>query len=293
MSEHAIGQSVGGFVLEAVLGEGAMGVVYRARAAKDGRPVAMKFLRSEALGRPDLRKRFEREARALAELHHPNVLEVIALGLDEDVPYLVTELLVGQTLESVLVGDRLEPTRALHIADQLLSGLGAAHQHGIIHRDVKPENVYLVSAGPNGGEHAKLIDFGLARFGQKASMGPSSVLTAMGTLLGSPAYMAPEQGYGEETTERSDVYSAGVVLYELLTGAWPFVAEEVSEMLRHHALTPLPPLAEARPELEAKPELEAVVRKALAKKPKDRFPNAHEMQRAMRAVKPPAARLVM
>jgi serine/threonine protein kinase len=281
---------VGEFVLESVLGEGAMGIVYRGREVSSGKPVAMKFLRGEALARPDLRKRFDREARALAELRHPNVLEVIALGMDGDSPYMVTELLVGETLETLLQGVRLEPLRALAIADQILGGLGCAHAHGIIHRDVKPENVFL-----SGGRYgvAKLIDFGLVRFGQNASMGPSSVLTVMGTMMGSPAYMAPEQGFGEETTERSDVYSAGVVLYELLTGAWPFVAEEISDMIRAHALAPIPPLGESRPELEASAGLEAVVTKALAKKPKDRFKDAQEMQRALRAVKTPAARLIM
>ena len=290
MSQHRIGDVVGDFVLESVLGEGAMGIVYRGRNARTGMPVAMKFLRGEALARPDLRKRFDREARALAELHHPNILEVVALGMDGDVPYMVTELLVGRTLESLLQGRRLDPAHALVIADQILAGLGYAHAHGIIHRDIKPENVFLVSV--NGTERAKLIDFGLVRFGQNASMGPSSVLTVMGTMMGSPAYMAPEQGFGEETTERSDVYSAGVVLYELLTGAWPFVAEEISDMVRAHALAPVPPLDEARPELETSPALGAVVMKALAKKPKERFIDAQEMQRALRAVKRPAARLV-
>lgn len=285
------GDTVGDYVLESVLGEGAMGIVFRGRSLRGGLPVAMKFLRGEALDREELRKRFDREARALAELSHPNVLHVHALGMDGEIPYMVTELLVGRTLESLLVETRLPPERALAIADQILAGLGCAHAHGIIHRDVKPENVFLVSLA--GAECAKLIDFGLVRFGQNASMGPSSVLTAMGTMMGSPAYMAPEQGYGEETTERSDVYSAGVVLYELLTGAWPFVAEEISDMIRAHALAPVPPLQESRPELEPKRELEAVVMKALAKRPKDRYANAQEMQRALRAVRPPAAKLVM
>ena len=292
MSEtRRVGDTIGEFVLGSVLGEGAMGIVYGARAARDGKHVAMKFLRGEALERPDLRKRFEREARALAELRHPNVLEVIALGMDGDTPYMVTELLVGRTLESLRVETRHDPMRALAIADEILAGLGCAHAHGIIHRDVKPENVFLMSTGS--GERAKLIDFGLVRFGQNASMGPSSVLTVMGSMMGSPAYMAPEQGYGQETTERSDVYSAGVVLYELLTGAWPFVAEEIADMIRAHTLAPVPPLQESRPELVAKPELEAVVQKALAKRPVDRFANAQEMQRALRRVLAPAARLVM
>jgi len=283
---------VGEFVLESVLGEGAMGVVHRERRERDGLRVAIKFLRGEALERADLRKRFDREARALKEISHPNVLAVLAHGNDEEgIPYLVTELLEGRTLESLLSGTRLDPDRALAIGEQILAGLGCAHHHAIIHRDVKPENVFLVR--DRGAERAKLIDFGLVRFGANAQGGASSVLTAAGTMMGSPAYMAPEQGFGEESTERSDVYSAGVVLYELLTGAWPFVAEEVSDMIRAHALAPVPPLQEARPELEPKPELEALVMKALAKKPADRFANARDMQRALKAIKSPAARLTM
>jgi len=290
MTGHRPGDTVGDFVLESVLGEGAMGVVFRGRRAKDGVRAAIKFLRGDALERADLRKRFEREARALRSIAHPNVLSVLGYGSDGDVPYLVTELLEGRTLDSLLQSARLDPDRALAIGDQILSGLGCAHHHGIIHRDVKPENVYLVKDGA--GERAKLIDFGLVRFGDNARGGAASVLTAMGTVMGSPAYMAPEQGFGQEATERSDVYSAGVVLYELLTGAWPFVAEEVSDMIRMHALAPIPPLAESRPELEVAPALEAVITKALAKKSAERFADAREMQRALRAVEKPAARLV-
>jgi serine/threonine-protein kinase len=286
---HRAGDTVGDFVLESMLGEGAMGVVFRARRTRDGARAAIKFLRGDALERADLRKRFEREARALREIAHPNVLAVLAYGRDGEIPYLATELLEGRTLDSLLSGTRLDPDRALAIADQVLSGLGCAHHHGIIHRDVKPENVFLVKDGIH--ERAKLIDFGLVRFGDNARGGAASVLTAMGTLMGSPAYMAPELGFGQEATARSDVYSAGVVLYELLTGAWPFVAEEISDMIRAHALAPIPPLEESRPELEVKPELEAVVTKALAKKPADRFADAREMQRALRAVSKPAARL--
>jgi serine/threonine-protein kinase len=287
---HRAGDTIGEFVLEAPLGEGAMGVVFRARRVRDGARAAIKFLNGEARDRPDLRKRFEREARALREIAHPNVLAVLAYGRDGETPYLATELLEGRTLDSLLSSTRLDPDRALGIADQMLSGLGCAHHQGIIHRDVKPENVFLVRDGMS--ERAKLIDFGLVRFGDNARGGAASVLTAMGTVMGSPAYMAPEQGFGQEATERSDVYSAGVVLYELLTGAWPFVAEEVSDMIRAHALAPLPPLTESRPELEVKPALEAVIARALAKKPADRFADAREMQRALRAVDKPAAQLV-
>jgi eukaryotic-like serine/threonine-protein kinase len=287
--DNRIGEVVGkSFLVEALLASGAMGTVYRGRAISGGRPVAVKFLRAEQITK-NLEKRFEREARALTQLRHPHVIEIIAVGTHDGDPFLVTELLHGTSLESVLVETRLAPERALRFADQILSGLGFAHAQGIIHRDVKPENVFLANAEE--GVRAKLLDFGLVKFGARSNAEQSSVLTVEGTLLGSPAYMSPEQGFGEEATERSDVYSAGIVLFELLTGSWPFIAEEVADLIRAHAISPVPALGDVRPELVARPELEAVVQRALAKKPKDRFADANEMQRALRAVPSPGARL--
>ncbi len=286
---NPIGEVVGeSFLVEARLAEGAMGTVYRGRAISGGRPVAVKFLKREQLS-SHVEKRFEREARALSQLRHPHVIEILAVGTHEGSPYLVTELLHGTSLESVLVETRLAPERALRFADQILSGLGFAHAQGIIHRDVKPENVFLANAEE--GVRAKLLDFGLVKFGARSSAEKTAVLTVEGTLLGSPAYMSPEQGFGEEATERSDVYSAGIVLFELLTGSWPFVVEDVPDLIRAHAIAPVPSLASVRPELDALPELEAVVQRALAKRPKDRFADANEMQRALRSVPAPGARL--
>jgi serine/threonine protein kinase len=287
--DDRIGEVVGqAFLVEARLAAGMMGTVYRGRTIAGGRPVAVKFLKREHVT-PSLEKRFEREGRALSQLRHPHVIEIIAVGTHDGDPYLVTELLHGTSLESVMVETRLAPERALRFADQILSGLGCAHAQGIIHRDVKPENVFLANAEE--GVRAKLLDFGLVKFGARSTAEKSSVLTVEGTLLGSPAYMSPEQGFGEEATERSDVYSAGILLFELLTGSWPFVAEEVSDLIRAHALAPVPALSDVRPELVARPELEAVVRRALEKKPKDRFADANEMQRALRSVPLPGARL--
>jgi serine/threonine protein kinase len=288
--DSRLGEVVGkAFVIEAQLASGAMGTVYRGRTIAGGRPVAVKFLLRELIT-PQLEKRFEREARALTQLRHPHVIEIVAVGTHHGDPFLVTELLHGTSLESVMVETRLAPERALRFADQILSGLGCAHARGIIHRDVKPENVFLANAEE--GVRAKLLDFGLVKFGARSGAESTAELTAAGTLLGSPAYMSPEQGIGEEATERSDVYSAGVVLFELLTGSWPFVAEDVGALIRAHLVSPVPPLADVRPELAASAELESVVRRALAKKPKDRFADANEMQRALRSVPPPGARLI-
>jgi serine/threonine-protein kinase len=282
------GARVGDFVLEAPIGAGAMGTVYRARHAETGLPCAVKLLGEGALARPELRKRFEREAIALAHLRHPNVVEVLAIGVEGDEPFLATELLVGTSLEAVVQGARLTPERALRIGTDIIAGLAHAHARGLVHRDVKPENVFLVSTRE--GERAKLLDFGLVRFSDR-SAGPSSFVTAMGTLMGSPAYMAPEQGFGEECSPRSDVYSAGVVLYELFTGSWPFVESDVPALLRAHALTAVPPMSEVRPELVPRKELERVITRALAKRPAERFTDAGELLEALRAVPLPVATL--
>ena len=286
----ALGTVIGGrYTLEAQLGVGAMGAVYRARRL-DGVPVAIKFLYGEALRREEFRRRFEREASALATIAHPHVIGVLELGDLDGMPFMVMELLEGGTLEDLLAQRRLDPEEALAIADQMLAGLAFAHAHGILHRDLKPENIFLAQQ-PDGRRSAKLLDFGLVKFTDRESWGQHSVLTQEGAILGTPAYMAPEQVFGPEVDASTDVYGAGVVLFELLTGTWPFISEHTNELFRAHALEPVPPLDSARPDLRARPELEAVVQRALAKKREERFADASEMRQALRRVPRPAARL--
>src|SRR5258706_12915791 len=212
------GTRVGAYELTASLGEGGMGEVYRARAARLGREVAVKVLAERFRSDESLRERFEREARAIAALSHPNILAIHDVGFDGARAYSVTELLEGETLRQRLSGAPMPARKALETAGQIADGLTAAHEHGIVHRDLKPENVFLTEDG-----RVKILDFGLARVLPDASEeAGSSVLTASqtkpGTVMGSAAYMSPEQVRGLPVDARSDIFSLGSVLYEMVAG---------------------------------------------------------------------------
>ncbi|WP_053234247.1 serine/threonine-protein kinase [Sandaracinus amylolyticus] len=285
--EIATGTLVGGrYRIEARIGEGTMGSVHRATREPDGRAVAIKIIPASA-ATEELTKRLEREGRALAALRHPHVLEVFDLGVDPLGTYLVTELATGVSLDDMLQRARLAPALALAIADQVISALAHAHEVGILHRDVKPGNV-IVGEGPGGAPHAKLLDFGLAKFHDRVAFGAETTLTSRGTFVGTPAYVAPEQVFGPSVDARSDVYSAGVLLFELLTGSWPFVAEEVVDVLRAHALQAPPALSAMRDDVVFREELEELVARALAKNPGKRFADARELLAAFRALPRPA-----
>lgn len=279
----------GRYRLLAPLGEGAMGRVYRAERLDGTGQVAVKVLTEDCSENPDLRERFEREARALFGLAHPHILDVQDYGvIDGRQPFLVMELLSGRTLEALVEESTLDPALALELGRQLLSGLAFSHAQGVLHRDLKTENIFVVT-GEGGRLHAKLLDFGLVKFVDDDRWGEGRKLTVAGSVFGSPAYMSPEQGTGGSMDARSDVYSAGVVLYELLTGTWPYVAESRMEMLKAHLLNPIPKLADGRPGLRARPELDLVISKALAKDADDRFPDAGAMLAALSAIPSPAA----
>lgn len=273
------------------LGEGAMGVVYKAdRIGDDQGQVAIKVLNESCSSQPDLRERFEREARALFGLQHSNILEVQDFGVTPETmqPYLVMELLEGQSLDAMIDDEKLDLTAALDVGRQLIRGLAHAHSQGVLHRDLKTENVFVVRHA-DGSLQAKLLDFGLVKFVDDERWGEGRKLTVAGSVMGSPAYMSPEQGTGAPTDARSDVYSVGVVLYELITGDWPFSGESRVEMLKAHLLEPVPTLAAGREGLSVRPELDAVIQKALAKDADDRFVDAVQMLAALEAVPQPAA----
>lgn len=271
------------------LGEGAMGKVYRAQRLTEPGFAAVKVLNEDCSAQPDLRERFEREARALFGLQHPHILDVQDYGLTPDHrPYLVMELLEGQTLEDMVESSILPPEQALALGRQVIEGLAYAHSHGVLHRDLKTENVF-VSRRPDGTYHAKLLDFGLVKFMDDERWGLGRKLTVAGSVMGSPAYMSPEQATGGRVDARADVYSAGVVLYELVTGRWPFEYESRSDMLRAHLIEPPPAITGVREGLECRPELEAIVKKALAKDADDRFTDARDMLAALDAIPQPAA----
>jgi serine/threonine-protein kinase len=294
MGAELVGQVIDGrYRIVSRLGEGGVGAVYRAEpldpASVGGAPlVALKLLHDEFGADAESRERFQREARALNGLHHPNIVEVLDFGIMRDGPYLVMELLSGMPLDAYVQQHAPPPEVALDLARQVIAGLAFAHSQGVIHRDMKTENVFVTHAA-DGSLRAKILDFGLAKFVDDERWGPAQKLTMTGAVFGTPAYMSPEQGTGQRVDARSDVYSTGVVVYEMLTGTWPYLAEDRLEMLKMHLLEPVPKLADARRGMTVRPELQAWLERALAKLPEQRFGNAVEMLAALDAIPRPAA----
>jgi hypothetical protein len=212
------GTRLGPYDIVAPIGSGGMGEVYRARDSRLGRDVAIKVLPHGLLEAPDALTRFEREARAVAALNHPNILALYDVGREGSRAYAVTELLEGETLRARIDRGPVPPRRALDLIAQIARGLAAAHERGIVHRDIKPENLFLTSDG-----RVKILDFGIATGGAAAdSDTTSAALTQPGTVIGTPAYMAPEQLTAQGATPRSDLFALGIVAHEILTGAHPF-----------------------------------------------------------------------
>lgn len=267
----AAGTRVGPYSIVALIGSGGMGDVYRARDPRLGRDVAIKVLRS-ARDRVAL-DRFEREARAVASLAHPNALAVFDVGHENGVPYLVTELLAGDTLRKRL-GRRLPADEALRIVRQIADVLIAAHDTGIVHRDLKPENVFLLPDGT-----VKLIDFGLARQVAPSPDAETRLTTATGSLLGTFAYMAPEQIRGLECDGRTDLFALGIVFHEMLAGARPFTGATWADVTTAILTAEPNPL----PAGLGLPALEAVIRRALEKNPAERFSSVREFAAALDA----------
>ena len=280
-----IGRTLGGrYEVLARLGAGSVGVVYRGRQVQLDRPVAIKVLLQSAAASPEWRRRFEREARALSALAHPNVVPFTAFGIDGGVPYLVMELLEGKTLAELISEGPVAPARALDIVRQMLRGLSAAHDQAIAHRDLKPSNIFL-QALPEHADHVRLLDFGTAKFLEgvsSASMAEN--LSRVGVAFGTPAYMSPEQAKAERVDTRADIYAAGAILFELLAGRPPYVADSPEGVMKAHVSEPVPSLARLRPELPIARRVQPVIERAMAKKPADRYPKALWMLSALEAI---------
>jgi serine/threonine-protein kinase len=268
------GQVIGQrFRMDALIGRGAMAEVYRALDLETQVHVALKILKKSLSGDAAARRRFTREAEVQARLRHPNIAVLHATGTTEqDEHYLVVELLRGKTLRNVIKAEtRVTPRRAASYAWQALQGLTVVHEHGILHRDLKPANLMLEpSPGPI--ERVVLIDFGFA------TLEGAAKLTQEGTVVGSLTYISPERLRGERPDQRSDLYSIGAILFEMLDGAPPFVAANQVALIEMHIDTEPPPLDASLPEA-----LREVVDQALAKYPADRYPDATAMANALDA----------
>jgi serine/threonine-protein kinase len=272
------------FVIVGRLGAGSMGTVYRARQEAVGRDVAVKILRTDRALDTVAKARFGREARAMSLLSSPHTVTVFDFGeipaprTDELAPaeaslYLAMELLLGESLGARLKRrGRLPPAEAVKVAREVLLSLAEAHDKGIIHRDLKPDNIFLCSqsaASDSGGEVVKVLDFGIAKLGAE-SRGLDALETQAGTVFGTPRYMSPEQAQGKELDARSDLYTLGVLLYQMLVGRAPFVDDDaVVVMARHIKSTAVAPI-EAAPDAGIGKALSALVMRALAKEPEGR-----------------------
>ena len=271
-----VGKRLGHYEVLSLLGSGGMGEVYRARDTRLEREVAIKVLPTSYASDADRLKRFEQEARSTSALNHPNIVTVYDIGTHEDSPYIVSELLAGSELRDQLDKGALLPRKAIDYAQQIVQGLAAAHEKGIIHRDLKPENLFVTSDG-----RVKILDFGLAKLRPQGNEVVSSAIatakqiTNPGTVIGTVGYMSPEQVRGENADHRSDIFSFGMILYEMLSGQRAFrrgsVAETMTAILREEprALTQINPGISAN--------LEHIVTHCLEKRPEERFQSARDL----------------
>jgi serine/threonine-protein kinase len=273
--ELLVGESFGGYRIEALAGRGGMGLVYRARQSRPDRVVAIKVISPQYSDDPDFRRRFERESNMAAQIEHPNVLPVYEVGEEEGRLFIAMRFVEGTDLGALRrrLG-RLTPPEAARIVAQVAGALDAAHERGLVHRDVKPSNLLLAGGQPS--NHVYLTDFGVTK-----RQADSHAMTTTGAVIGTLDYIAPEQLQGRRIDGRADVYALGCVLYELLAGTVPFERDtDVAKMFAHVSDEALP-LHQAAPGLS--PTLSAVVAKAMVKEPADRYQSAGEFAAAVNA----------
>ena len=277
----ASGTKLGPYEVVSLLGAGGMGEVYRAKDTRLGRDVAVKVLPRSFAADPDRLRRFEQEARAAGMLNHPNVLAVYDIGTYDGAPYVVSELLEGQTLRERIDGLPIPSRKAIEFASQFARGLAAAHDKGIVHRDLKPDNVFVTGEG-----RVKILDFGLAKVGDVAMTTAETAMlaataavavpkTEAGMILGTTSYMSPEQIRAAPADHRSDIFSFGLVFYEMLSGRPAFRADSAIETMSAILKADPPRLTDHAADLP--PELERIVLHCLEKSPAERFQSAHDI----------------
>jgi serine/threonine protein kinase/tetratricopeptide (TPR) repeat protein len=277
-----IGQTFGHYRIVEQIGAGGMGVVYRARDERLDRDVAVKVLPEDVAGDLDRLHRFEREAKAVAQLDHPNILAIHDFGSEDGVAFAVMELLEGESLRELISSGGITTGKAVEYARSIADGLAAAHDKGIVHRDLKPENVFLTKDG-----RIKILDFGLAKLKEPdqepTTKTPTATLdTKPGGLLGTVAYMAPEQVRGRPADHRSDIFALGCVLFEMLSGTRPFAGESAAEVAAAILKDDPPPISDRVNNVT--PGVDAVVSHCLEKRPEERFQSARDLSFALQAL---------
>jgi eukaryotic-like serine/threonine-protein kinase len=278
-----VGQTIGHYKISKRIGTGGMGDVYLATDMIAGRKAALKLLPTRFTSDAERLKRFQQEERALVGLNHPNILTVYEIGEDHSTHYIASELIEGETLRQRLMRGRMELRQAVDVAIQVASALAAAHETGIVHRDIKPENIML---RPDG--YVKVLDFGIAKLAESAfaeatadAAGSMTLAgTNLGSILGTVRYMSPEQAYGAPVDERTDIWSLGVVLYEMVTGQPPFSGETPGEVMASILEKEPPPLTSYVAHTPA--ELQQIISKTLRKDREERYQSAHELLEALK-----------
>ncbi|MFN2386661.1 MAG: serine/threonine-protein kinase [Thermoanaerobaculia bacterium] len=279
----ASGRRLGPYEILAPLGAGGMGEVYKARDTRLGRTVAVKVLPSAFSADPDRLRRFEQEAQAASALNHPNILSIYDVGTHGKAPYVVFELLEGETLRERLAGAALSARKAVDYGTEIAQGLAAAHEKGIVHRDLKPENLFVTKDG-----RVKILDFGLAKLTRQEAAGrplteaPTAAGTEPGVVMGTVGYMSPEQVRGQPADHRSDIFAFGAILYEMLARRRAFPGDSAIETMNAILKDEPPEISASR--LGLSPAIERVVRRCLEKSPAERFQSASDLAFALKHV---------
>lgn len=280
-----IGETIKHYKIEELIGKGGMGVVYKAKDIRLGRPIALKVLKDEVMNDPDRKRRFLQEARSASAVTHPAIAQVYDVDEVDGTLFIALEYVEGQTVRQLIINRELDLLGAVEIAIQIADGLGSAHDVGIVHRDIKSDNIMVTPAG-----HSKILDFGLAKLlypSEDSDTGFSNMetmaKTQVGTVMGTVAYMSPEQARGKDIDHRSDIFSIGVVLYEMVTGELPFKGQSPLDTMHAIAFEEVRPVTVVRKDLPA--ELQRILSRCMRKRAEDRYQSAKDLTSELKRLK--------